>query len=227
LVVKTMNRKVLTAFVLSIALLGPASYASADQIARPLFWKTTVRAEPDGQPDGKILAAARSGGPSGFLVLDRREVSDKDWLAVRIGRRPNDRIGWVPAARFEVVEARNRLIVSVAKRKMTLLLNGRPAWKTRVIVGKPSTPTPRGLFAVHDYYRVTDDLRPWVVELTAHSEVLKRFLGGPARVALHGRHGALRAPWGTAVSNGCIRSPDWALRSIRKHLPPGSPIEVR
>ena len=222
-----MPGKSLIALIVTAALFGPATVASADEIARPIFWKTTIRTKPDGAADGSVLAAARSGGPSGFLVLDRREVSGREWLALRIGRRPNDRVGWVRAERFEVVDARNRLVISVAKRKMTLILNGRSAWSTRVIVGKPSTPTPRGLFAVHDFYRVDDELRPWVVELTAHSEVLKRFQGGPARVALHGRHGTLRAPWGTAVSNGCIRSPDWALRSIRKHLPVGSPVEVR
>ena len=217
----------LTAVIATLATLSLGASASASEIARPLFWKTTVREKPNGVADGRILAAARSGGPSGFLVLERRDVAGDEWLALRIGRRPNDRIGWVRAERFELVPADNRLIVSLPKRTMTLMLDGKPAWKVRVIVGKASTPTPRGLFAVHDYYRVRDDLRPWVIETTAHSEVLKRFLGGPARVALHGRHGALRAPWGSAVSNGCIRSPDWALRSVRRHLPPGSPIEVR
>ena len=222
-----MNARTITAILVTLASLWTGSAASAAEIARPLFWKTTVSARPDGPGDGRILAAARSGGPSGFLVLKRRDVAGEEWLALRIGRRPNDRVGWVRADRFETSPANNRLLVSVSKRTMTLFLSGRRAWTVRVVVGKPSTPTPRGLFAIHDYYRVRDDLRPWVVELTAHSEVLERFLGGPARVALHGRHGALRAPWGTAVSNGCIRSPDWALRSIRKHMPPGSPVEVR
>jgi hypothetical protein len=224
---RTMAARTITALLVSFACLGLSASAMAAEIARPLFWKTTVRIKPNGPTDGVILAAARSGGPSGFLVLKTREVEGQEWLALRIGERPNDRVGWVPAFRVEVIEARNRLLVSVVKRTMTLFLNGKAAWKTRVIVGKPSTPTPRGLFAVHDFYRVKDDLRPWVVETTAHSEVLMTFLGGPARVALHGRHGALRAPWGTAVSNGCIRTPDWALRSIRKNLPPGSPIEIR
>ena len=222
-----MTIRSITALIASAAFLTASSTASAAEIASPLFWKTAVRSKPAGPAEGRIFAAARSGGPSGFLVLESRKVDGKLWLALRIGKRPNDRVGWVPAARFELTRAENHLEISVAKRKMTLYLNERRAWTARVIVGKPSTPTPRGLFAVHDFYRVNDDLRPWVVETTAHSEVLKRFLGGPARVAIHGRHGALRVPWGIAASNGCIRTPDWALRSIRKHLVPGSPIEIR
>jgi hypothetical protein len=216
-----------TALLVSIAFLGLAASASAAEIARPLFWKTTVASTPDGPSAGRILAASRSGGPSGFLVVRSRKVEGVEWLALRIGKRPNDRIGWVRSDRFEVVPARGKVVISVAKRTMSLFIGDRRAWTVRVIVGKPSTPTPRGLFGIHDYYRVNDDLRPWVIETTAHSEVLKTFLGGPARVAIHGRHGSLMAPWGTAVSNGCIRSPDWALRSIRKHLPPGSPVQVR
>lgn len=222
-----MTTRTITALLASAACLVASSTAQAAEIASPLFWKTAVRSKPDGPAVSRIFAATRSGEHNGFLVLDGREVEGKRWLAVRIGKRPNDRIGWVPARRFEVVPAESRLVISVPERTMTLYLGEKRAWRTLVVVGKPSTPTPRGLFAVHDFYRVDDDLRPWIVETTAHSEVLKRFLGGPARVAIHGRHGALRVPWGIAASNGCIRTPDWALRSIRKHLIPGSPIEIR
>lgn len=161
------------------------------------------------------------------MVLDKADKNGRQWLLVRIGKRPNDRSAWVPADKVDLRQIHVRLIISVEKRKMTMFSFGRKAWVASVIVGKPSTPTPLGLFAVHDFYRVKDDLRPWVVETTAHSEVLRSFLGGPARVAIHGRHGQLRVPWGTAASNGCVRAPDWALRSIRKRAPIGTPIEVR
>lgn len=216
-----------TALLTPLVCLLLSASASAAEIAHPIYWKTAVRTKPNGPTDGLIRAAARSGGPSGYLVIDKREVAGRQWIALRIAKRPNDRVGWIPADRVELEEARGKIFVSVVNRTMTLLLDDKPVWKTKVVVGKPSTPTPRGLFAIHDFYRVDDDLRPWVIETTAHSEVLDSFLGGPARVALHGRHGALRVPWGIAASNGCVRTPDWALRSIRKLLRPGSPIEIR
>lgn len=207
--------------------LAMAGNADASQIARPLYWAIPTWHKPGGQINGRIEAIARSGLASGFLVVHRRNVSGDFWLGIRVGKRPNDRVTWVPAQMVTTKRTRGRLTVSLKNRRMTLHLGRYRAWTAKVIVGKPSTPSPRGLFAIHDFYRVNDDLRPWVIETTAHSEVLRSFLGGPARVAIHGRHGALMAPWGKAVSNGCIRAPDWALRSIRKRLAIGAPIRIR
>ncbi|MEX0621048.1 MAG: L,D-transpeptidase, partial [Solirubrobacterales bacterium] len=141
------------------------------------------------------------------------------WLQIRIGERPNNRAAWVPTEKVLLETIDLKIIISVGNRTMTMFRNGKKAWKPKVVVGKQSTPTPRGLFAVHDFYRATNDLRPWIVETTAHSEVLRTFEGGPGRVAIHGRHGKLRVPWGSAASNGCIRTPDWALRWIRRRAP--------
>ena len=47
---------------------------------------------------------------------------------------------------------------------------------------------------------------PWALHLTALSDVLTTFDGGPGRIAIHGRGGSsLRDPLGTARSHGCIR----------------------
>jgi lipoprotein-anchoring transpeptidase ErfK/SrfK len=103
-----------------------------------------------------------------------------------------------------------------------------------VVVGKPSTPTPRGLFAVvwairwhpHDF------LGSWVFELTAHSNVLQRFDGGDGTVGIHGRGGAsLSDPLGSARSHGCIRlsnqAIDWVVRRVGANHLPGTPVNVR
>jgi lipoprotein-anchoring transpeptidase ErfK/SrfK len=201
--------------------------AAAAEIARPLFWKTGTHISPGGATNGLIMASTRSGEPSGFMVLRQVEIGGIGWLLIRIGRRPNNRVAWVPSEKFLVSQIDSKIIISVRARTMTMFSGGRKAWVSPVVVGKSSTPTPLGLFAVHDFYRVKDDLRPGIIETTAHSEALRTFLGGPARVAIHGRHGQLRVPWGSAVSNGCIRAPDWALRSIRKRAPVGTPIEIR
>jgi len=161
------------------------------------------------------------------MVLRHAERDGSKWLLIRIGKRPNDRAAWVSAEKVHLARIKIRIIISVRARTMTLFMGGRRAWVASVVVGKASTPTPRGLFAVHDFYRVRDEMRPWIVETTAHSEALRTFQGGPARVAIHGRHGQLRVPWGSAASNGCVRAPDWALRSIRKRAPVGTPIEIR
>jgi lipoprotein-anchoring transpeptidase ErfK/SrfK len=102
-----------------------------------------------------------------------------------------------------------------------------------IVVGKPSTPTPRGLFAVTWAIRwhPNDFLGSWVLELTAHSGVLQRYDGGDGTVAIHGRGGtSLLDPLGSALSHGCIRlandAIDWLVRTIGPNALPGTPVQI-
>jgi lipoprotein-anchoring transpeptidase ErfK/SrfK len=102
-----------------------------------------------------------------------------------------------------------------------------------VVVGKPSTPTPLGLFAVTWAIRwhPSDFLGSWVLELTAHSNVLQRFDGGDGTVGIHGRGGtSLLDPLGTARSHGCVRlangSIDWLVKTIGADGLPGTPVQI-
>lgn len=215
------------AIFVSALLLVAAGSASAAEFARPVVFKVPYSSKPGGKAVGRISAETRGGHHAGYLILDRRTVRGEEWLGLRIGKRPNDRIGWVEEEDVTLIDARYKLHISLRSRTMALFRDDRRLWRTRVVIGAPKTPTPRGVFAIHDFYRVDNDLRPWQIELTAHSEVHRTFEGGPGRVALHGRHGSLRVPWGARASNGCIRSPDWSLRSIRRLVPVGSPVVVR
>jgi hypothetical protein len=104
----------------------------------------------------------------------------------------------------------------------------------RVVVGKPSTPTAAGLFAITWAIRrhPHDFLGSWVLELTAHSDVLHQFDGGDGTVGIHGRGGAsLNDPLGTARSHGCIRlantAIDWLVRRIGQSRLPATPVQIR
>ena len=208
----------------SLALVGTAGAA---EIARPILYKIPYSGKPAGPTVGKISAETRGGREAGYLILDEEIRSSRTWVEIRIGKRPNDRSGWVEEENITRVDALYKVHISLGARKMALFKGEKRVWVTRVVIGSPATPTPRGLFAIHDLYRVQNELRPWQIELTAHSEVHKTFQGGPGRVAIHGRHGSLAVPWGSRASNGCIRSPDWALRSIRRLAPIGTPVVVR
>ena len=224
---QVMSRVGKTLVLVALALLVGAAHASAWEIVRPVKLKVPYSAEPGGEMVGKVSAETRGGEVAGFLLLEKRRIEGIDWFGVRIGQRPNDNVGWIRASQAYRVDARYQVHISLERRMLALFRDRDLVWKVRVVVGAPATPTPKGLFAVHDFYRVSDDLRPWVIEMTAHSEVHETYLGGPGRVAFHGRHGSLRVPWGARASNGCIRSPDWALRSIRRLAPVGTPVVVR
>ena len=154
-------------------------------------------------------------------------------MEVRLPWRPNDAAGWVNADKVFVHETPWRIVVSTAHRRLTLYRAGRPIRTMSVVVGKPSTPTPVGLFAVAwaTRWHPTDFLGSWVLELTAHSDVLQQFDGGDGTVGIHGRGGAsLLDPLGTAASHGCIRlandSVDWLVATVGEGRLPGTPVQV-
>jgi lipoprotein-anchoring transpeptidase ErfK/SrfK len=101
-------------------------------------------------------------------------------------------------------------------------------------VGKPSTPTPAGRFAVLSVTPNDPNTfdGAWVLALTAESDALQRFGGGPGRIGLHGRGGAsLADPLGSAASHGCIRFANaavrWIVAAVGASNLPGVPVVVR
>jgi lipoprotein-anchoring transpeptidase ErfK/SrfK len=169
-----------------------------------------------------------------LLVLARPHDSyNRCWLQVRLPWRPNIAAGWINAKLVTLEKAPWRIDVSTAHRTLTLLKSGRPIRTISVVVGKPSTPTPTGLFAVAWAipWNPNDFLGRWVLELTAHSDVLQQFDGGDGTVGIHGRGGtSLLDPLGSARSHGCIRlandSIDWLVATVGAARLPGTPVQV-
>jgi lipoprotein-anchoring transpeptidase ErfK/SrfK len=169
-----------------------------------------------------------------LLILARpRDADGRCWIRVRLPWRPNDAAGWVDASEVLIEQTRWRIGVSTRRRTLTLYRAGAPVRSVSVVVGKPATPTPVGLFAVTWAipWHADDFLGSWVLELTAHSNVLQSFEGGDGTVGIHGRGGAsLLDPLGSAASHGCIRlsndSIDWLVRTIGAHQLPGTPVQV-
>jgi lipoprotein-anchoring transpeptidase ErfK/SrfK len=168
------------------------------------------------------------------MVIARPHVADRRcWLQIRLPWRPNTAAGWVNARNVVLSETRWRIVVSTPSRTLTLFRSGKAVRTVSVVVGKPSTPTPDGLFAVAWAvpWHPTDFLGSWVLELTAHSDVLQQFDGGDGTVGIHGRGGtSLLDPLGSAASHGCIRlandSIDWLVQTVGENQLPGTPVEV-
>jgi lipoprotein-anchoring transpeptidase ErfK/SrfK len=169
-----------------------------------------------------------------LLVLTRPYAAHgRCWVKVRLPWRPNDAAGWVNASDVFLEKTPWRIGVSTARRALTVYRAGVRVRTVSVVVGKPSTPTPVGLFAVTWAipWHPNDFLGSWVLELTAHSNVLQSFEGGDGTVGIHGRGGAsLLDPLGSAASHGCIRlsnaSIDWLVRTIGASQLPGTPVRV-
>lgn len=209
----------------------PPSFAQA--YVAHLVAPAPVRSSPRAATTQRVLGtrAAWGGGPVGLLVLDSAtDAHGAVWVKVRLPSRPNDASGWIPAGRAEIVPTPWRVVLDLSERRMVVYRAGEPMKVLRAVVGKPSTPTPTGLFAISERIRQEPGsiLGPWALHLTAHSDVFENFGGGPGRVAIHGRAGSLLAdPLGSAASHGCIRVDSRAVIWMARRLREGTPVLVQ
>ena len=193
---------------------------------------TAVRHRPGGKAV-KWYARTRtkwSGNGQSLMVLRSRQVRGKTWLKVRLPIRPNGSSGWIPRDRVQIRRSPAYIVIDRSSRRLKLYRRGRVAARFRVVIGAPGTPTPLGLFALQDRVRQPDRrgfIGPWAIPLTAHSEALRRYDGGPGLVALHGRSGAsLRDPLGSARSHGCVRMNNGRIARLKVSLL-GTAVRIR
>jgi len=204
--------------------------AEGSWIAQVLY-PIAARSKPGaGKVVKQVSNAPRYGrGPNNLLVMGTAVgPSGRPFVKVLLPMRPNGTTAWLPADYVKLMRTSWRIEVSIAKREMTIRKNGAVARHFKVVVGKPSSPTPRGLFALSEKWRSPESyLGPWVLATSAYSNTYRSFAGGPGVIAIHGRAGSLLAqPLGTAGSNGCIRVDNGQAVWIAKTLPPGTPISI-
>jgi lipoprotein-anchoring transpeptidase ErfK/SrfK len=120
-----------------------------------------------------------------------------------------------------------RLVVDTARRRLVVYRDGRALRTVRAVVGKPSTPTPRGEFFVEEAIalRPGDVGAPYALALSARSTVLQEFDGGPGQIALHGLTN-VGGTLGTAVSHGCVRLADATMRWLVGRIGPGVTVTI-
>lgn len=169
------------------------------------------------------LTAARTVLP----VLDRKVGTDGSWLRVRLPGRPNSHTGWVLAHGSHSATTSWRLFVDTSERRVTVFYRGRATRTLRAIVGKRSTPTPNGRFFVEETVRLSSNLvgAPFALALSARSNVLAQFDGGPGQIALHGL-GNVGGTLGTAVSHGCVRLDYRSISWLAARIGPGVPVTI-
>jgi lipoprotein-anchoring transpeptidase ErfK/SrfK len=168
--------------------------------------------------------------PQTLLVLGSERVKGRQWLRVLLPIRPDGSTGWIPRGRVELSHTPYWVRVIVAARRVLVYRRGSLMRTFRAVVGKPTTPTPRGLAAIYEedpQPSPHDFLGTWALPLTILSHALHSFAGGPGRVAIHGRGGrSLADPLGSAASHGCIRINNGPVDWMARHLPLGTPVDI-
>ncbi len=202
---------------------GPPTVAQS-WTARILFPTNAFAA-----PGGRKIATLRhyttwSQGPAALLVTDYTTVDGVGWARVLLPARPNGKQAWVRADAVDLAITRNWVRVSTKARTVEVFVGGKLKKRLRVAVGTGGTPTPKGLAAVQDKVPTSGQLGPYILVLTAHSNVLKTFAGGRGEIGIHGW--PTSAVLGKAVSHGCVRMSRSGVSVVAKYAPAGTPVEV-
>lgn len=219
--------------VLSIALCAaaaPAAQAGASPAVR-LMADHRVYSGPSRGADREPQVTAQrplTGSRTILPLLDRRvDAAGRRWLKVALPGRPNGHAGWIRA--HATVPARRRwsVVVELRRRRVSVLRRGRLVRAFPAIVGAPATPTPTGTFFVEESVALAPGASgaPVALALSARSDVLHQFAGGPGQIAIHGR-GGVGGTLGTAVSHGCVRLGRASISWMAAHIGPGTGVTV-
>jgi lipoprotein-anchoring transpeptidase ErfK/SrfK len=176
-----------------------------------------------------VVGARRplTGERTALPVLGTTTAGGSRWLHVRLPGRPNGHAGWIRRGATVVSTTAWHIFVSTSRRRVIVYHYGHPVRTVKAIVGKPSTPTPRGQFFVEEaiQMRPTDVGAPFALALSARSYVLQDFAGGPGQIALHGLAN-VGGILGTAVSHGCVRLEDDMMDWLVIRIGPGVPVTI-
>lgn len=160
------------------------------------------------------------------VVLVKRRIPG--WENVYLPVRPNGSTGWVRDADVDLSLDPYRVVVSRSSHRVTVYRNGRIALSTEAAVGRSVLPTPTGTYFLSELLKQPDGngmLGPYAFTLSAFSNVLYSYGGGPGQIGLHGTNtpGLL----GRDVSHGCIRISNGAIATLARMLPLGTPVVIR
>jgi hypothetical protein len=161
------------------------------------------------------------------LVLDGLDLSPhQTWYHVRLPILPNNSTGWVPrSALGNLFLVHTHLYVNRETQTAVLKRDGRTIFTTKVGVGKPYWPTPRGQFYIRD--KLTNFNNPFYGPVafgtSARSAVLTDWPGG-GFVGVHGTNQPYLIPG--YISHGCIRVPNDKIVQLARLLQVGSPLTV-
>lgn len=219
-----------TLLSLTIVLCLPAMAGAASRLAEISSYQTYVYNRPT-QGAKPILHLFRyqaiNGQPVRLPLLGQYDRPGQHWVKVALPIRQNQGRGWIPRSRVALSWAQYRIRINTGQRRLRVFYRGRVLRTTRVIIGAPATPTPRGRFFAVDGLRLDVPWAHmgWALVTSAFSERLRHFEGGQGQVAIH-TTGTLSGRLGDAASHGCVRVPPGFAKWLVFRIPNGTPIEI-
>jgi lipoprotein-anchoring transpeptidase ErfK/SrfK len=199
-----------------LAILLTAHSAHRGPEARSLQVALVAARRPITGEQTTLPVIGRSTGPGGVK-----------WLEVMLPGRPDGSTGWIAAQSTRRLVTGWHIVVDLAGRHVSVYRNGRVVRTFQAVVGKPSTPTPTGRFFVEETVQMAAGHPggPFALALSARSNALQEFEGGPGQIALHGRNN-LGGTLGTAASHGCVRLATASIDWLAARIGPGTPTTI-
>jgi lipoprotein-anchoring transpeptidase ErfK/SrfK len=185
---------------------------------------TPLYASPNGAVITRLPTRTEFGSSQTLGVVRHRGR----WLAVVSTARPNSHLGWVRARAVRLTRTQVSLVLDLSRRRLVLKHGDTVVRRMTVGVGRSSSPTPTGRFAVTDKlsgYRYGSFYGCCIVALSAHQPHLPPSWTGGDRIAIHGTNAP--STIGTASSAGCPHARDVDLRVLMRRVPLGAPVFIR
>jgi lipoprotein-anchoring transpeptidase ErfK/SrfK len=240
------HRRIRLALVTALVLVAVTSLGTARAVPAPAVKAVVVKPSQElvvlFRPHEAVSRPSRHSAPV-YLVQARRPITGertvlpvlghrtspggRRWLHVRLPGRPNGRTGWIRKRATVLATTRWHIVIDTSRRRVIVYKRARPVRAFRAIVGKPSTPTPLGIFFVEETIRLRagDVGAPYALALSARSKVLQEFEGGPGQIAMHGLAN-VGGTLGSAVSHGCVRLNSAAMSWLAAHVGAGTPVTI-
>jgi lipoprotein-anchoring transpeptidase ErfK/SrfK len=166
-----------------------------------------------------------SGDPLVFLVSGSAVGST--WLHVYLPSRPNGSQGWIRSSAVALSADGFLINVNLSSHLMTVSNDGHVAMSIHIGEGRAALPTPTGTYYIVDLLKQPNpdgEYGPYAFGLSAFSDVLQSFGGGPGEIGIHGTDEPDSI--GASISHGCIRVPNETIVALAKLLPLGTPVLI-
>lgn len=201
---------------------APAPLPSVGTAATAVGPSVNVYTQPDGTLASTLANPQAAGAPLTFLVTETK----KGWLQVSLPDRPNGSTGWIRPESVTLTRLEYRLEVSTENNTLALYHDNDLMSTFTAATGTGGTPTPHGSFYLTELLAPTNEgYGPFAFGLSAFSDVLSSFGGGPGQIGLHGTNDA--ASIGRSASHGCIRLSNADITTLANLLPLGTPITIK
>jgi hypothetical protein len=185
--------------------------------------RTTLRSRPGGHAIAVLQAKTGFGSPTYVLVRHVRG----DWLGIVNTAAGNNRIGWIRAKGLSLARDVWSIHAHLSRHQLDVYHDGKLVQRFPIATGKPTAPTPTGLFAVTDRLTTGDPEGPYgccILALSAKAPHKISDWDGGNRIAIHSTPETDSI--GYSVSHGCMRlslaDGEWLIR----HIPLATPVRV-